>query len=343
MKFAGGFAVLIASCLPLAVACGSPESPNFFSERGGSRDPGAAGRENAHAGSSEGGTTSAGGNENGGTGDTSGQVAGRPGMGSAGKNGTAGRGGAGNTAGAESGGTTGSAAGAGGAGSGSGGKPSTGSGGSNGGASGAAGSVSAGSGGTAGAHAGSGGSASGSGGVSGGSGSSGSSGSSGWGWGGWNGWGGSNSGGAAGASACPANPPTKNDACDVTTPDSCFYSGLACSCLSSASGPGPGPINPTKRWACYGDGALCPDTKPTAGASCKGSVDAECPYPGNDYCVCSGSGGDAHWVCQANPPTCSANKPVADNCSTVKTCSWGTNKEQACFCNGSRWGCEGGF
>jgi hypothetical protein len=27
----------------------------------------------------------------------------------------------------------------------------------------------------------------------------------------------------------------------------------------------------------------------------------------------------------------------------VKTCSWGANKEVACFCNGTRWGCEGGF
>ena len=84
-------------------------------------------------------------------------------------------------------------------------------------------------------------------------------------------------------------------------------------------------------------------TKPVAGASCKGSVDLECPYPGNDYCVCSGTSNDAHWVCQANPPTCAASKPLVESCNTVRTCSWGTNKEQACFCNGSRWGCEGGF
>jgi hypothetical protein len=139
-------------------------------------------------------------------------------------------------------------------------------------------------------------------------------------------------------------PPTKNTVCDVTTPDSCFYAGQACSCLVAASGPGPGPINPTKKWACYGDGALCPDTKPVAGAACKASLDVECPYPGNDYCVCSGiTSNDAHWVCQANPPTCAASKPLVESCSTVRTCSWGTNKEQACFCNGSRWGCEGGF
>ena len=339
MKFAGGFAVLIVSCLPLAIACGSAESPNFFSERAGTRDPGTAGMRNAQAGSDEGGTTG----EDGGIGGMIGDVAGRPSTGNGGKNSVAGRGGMSNVAGAEDGGTTSTEAGTAGVSAGSGGKSSTsaGSGGASAGASGSAGASAAGSGGNAGANAGSGGSASGSGGVSG---SGASGGASGWsGWGGWNGWGGSGSGGAAGASACPMTVPVKGAVCDVTTPDSCFYAGQACSCLTAASGPGPGPINPTKKWACYGDGALCPGTKPVAGASCKGSVDLECPYPGNDYCVCSGTSNDAHWVCQANPPTCAASKPLVESCNTVRTCSWGTNKEQACFCNGSRWGCEGGF
>ncbi|HYQ31425.1 MAG TPA: hypothetical protein VER04_29540, partial [Polyangiaceae bacterium] len=121
------------------------------------------------------------------------------------------------------------------------------------------------------------------------------------------------------------------------------YAGQACSCLPASGGPNPGGPNPPKRWACYGSGATCPNTKPTPGASCKPNADAECPYPGNDFCVCSGSSLEAHWVCQADSPVCSANKPANDNCNTVKTCSWGANKEVACFCNGTRWGCEGGF
>lgn len=336
MKFAGGFAVSIVSCLPLVIACGSAPSPNFFSERAGAGDPGTA----AHAGSDEGGATS----EDGGIGGTASSVAGHPSTGSGGKNSVAGRGGMSSDAGAASGGTTSTEAGTAGVSAGSGGKSNTsaGSGGTSAGASGSAGASAAGSGGNAGANAGSGGSASGSGGVSGGSGSAGSSGWSGWG--GWSGWAGSSSGGAAGGSSCPSSPPTKGTVCDVTTPDSCFYAGQACSCLIASSGPGPGPIVPVKKWACYGDAGLCPDTKPVAGASCKNSLGDECPYPGNDYCVCSGSSeSDAHWACQANPPTCAASKPLSDSCSTVRTCSWGTNKEQACFCNGSRWGCEGGF
>jgi hypothetical protein len=131
----------------------------------------------------------------------------------------------------------------------------------------------------------------------------------------------------------------KGEVCNVTTPNSCFYAGQACSCLA-----GSGPIiNPTKKWACYGDGAACPDTKPTAGDSCKSNADAECPYPGNDFCFCSGTKLEAQWVCQVNPPTCAVSKPLVQSCSAVKTCSWGANKEEACFCNGDRWGCEGGF
>ena len=138
---------------------------------------------------------------------------------------------------------------------------------------------------------------------------------------------------------CPASPPPKGEACTVTTANSCFYAGQACSCLQTTYGG----LNATKRWACYGDGAACPDLKPIAGTSCKLSLDAECPYPGNDFCVCSGNNLEAHWVCQASAPMCSPNKPANDNCAAVKTCSWGASKEVACFCNGTRWGCEGGF
>ena len=137
---------------------------------------------------------------------------------------------------------------------------------------------------------------------------------------------------------CPASPPPKNELCDVTTPNSCFYAGQACSCLPGSGGP-----NANKKWACYGDGAACPASKPTAGASCKPNDGIECPYPGNDFCACVGNSFEAKWVCQANPPTCAAMKPMEQLCNTVRTCSWGANKEQACFCNGTRWGCQGGF
>ena len=102
-------------------------------------------------------------------------------------------------------------------------------------------------------------------------------------------------------------------------------------------------INSAKTWACYGDGAACPDAKPIPGASCKASVGAECPYPGNDFCVCSGSSFGTYWVCQSALSVCPAKKPMDPYCNAVKTCSWGSNKEVACFCNGERWGCEGGF
>jgi len=104
-----------------------------------------------------------------------------------------------------------------------------------------------------------------------------------------------------------------------------------------------GGFNPTKKWACYGDGAVCPDTKPAAGASCKPNDGIECPYPGNDFCACVGNNLEAHWVCQGNSPMCTPNKPLDPICTAVRTCSWGVDKEVACFCNGSRWGCEGGF
>jgi hypothetical protein len=342
MKFTRCLALSLAVCLPLAIACGSAENPNFFEERAGAKNSAIAGRESASAGLSEGGAS-----ERGGTGGTLGGVAGRPSTGSAGKNGAGSSGGGGMTGGGAGGasasaGSAGTAAGAGGARAGSGGSAgaSSGSGGSAGASSGSGGgaAASAGVGGTAGVNAGAGGTA----GTSAGAGGSaaGNGGDSGWnGWGGWNGWSGSN--GAGGASVCPASPPQKSEICDVSTPNSCFYAGQACSCLPTSSGG----INPSKRWACYGDGAACPDTKPVAGASCKASLDAECPYPGNDFCVCASQGNnlDAHWVCQAGAPMCAPNKPPDDNCSAVKTCSWGTNKDVACFCNGTRWGCEGGF
>jgi len=345
MKFAGGLAVLMSACLPLAVACGSAGDTSFFSERGGAPDPGVLGNQSGNVGLSE-----AGANERGGTGGSVAGVGGRPSTGASGKGGagasgssgssgssSAGETNAGGASGSTSAGSAGAAAHAGSVSAGSGGSAGAiaGSGGAAGaGASaGKGGAASAGTGGTAGASAGAGGNAAGAGGVSGAW--------NGWGGaGGWNGWGGSSgSSGSGGASACPAIPPQKNTSCDVLTPNSCFYAGQACSCIAA----GLGPISLSKKWACYGDGADCPSAKPTAGASCKASADAECPYPGNDYCVCSSNGDEAHWVCQTNPPVCSANKPIDDSCSTVKTCSWGPDKEVACFCNGSRWGCEGGF
>src|SRR6478735_5188053 len=319
MKFAGGLAVLIATCVPLAVACGSADDSKFFSERGGASDPGVAGSGSATAGLSEGGTS----NQRAGAGGTLG-VAGRPSSGGAGKNS------AGSTSlgGTSSVGGTGSAGlGSAGAAAGAGKSPGLGgNAGTNAGSGGIAG-ASAGASGSAGASAGSGGSSSGAGGVTASGGSSGSSGSAG-------------SAGSAGAPVCPATAPQKSDSCDVVTPNSCFYAGRACSCLATSGG-----MNAPKRWECYGDGALCPDTKPLAGLSCKPNADIECPYPGNDYCVCSGNSFEAHWVCQGSGPSamCTPNKPMNDLCSVVKTCSWGTNKDVACFCNGSRWGCEGGF
>ncbi|HEY0465193.1 MAG TPA: hypothetical protein VGC79_13330 [Polyangiaceae bacterium] len=70
MKFAGGLAVFISACLPLAVACGPAENSDFFSDRGGSPDPGGAG--SANAGRGEGGAEA-----DGGTGSSVGGVAGR--------------------------------------------------------------------------------------------------------------------------------------------------------------------------------------------------------------------------------------------------------------------------
>jgi len=341
MKFAGGFALLVSACLPLAIACGSAGNTNFFAE-GGAEDRGLAGTASATAGLEEGGAS-----QRGGAGGTIGGVAGRSSTGAAGKNGSGSSGASGElevggAGGSASAGTAGLVANAGNASAGKGGAAGAGTGGKAGASSGAGGTAgasaaggTAGTGGAAGASSGAGGTAgasgnaSGGGGVSGGSGSSGSS--------GWNGQSGSS--GSAGASACPSNAPLKNSTCDVATPNSCFYAGQACSCLASTSGG----INPTKKWACYGDGADCPSTKPTPGASCKQNADAQCPYPGNDFCVCSGNAIEAHWVCQASSPVCAPSKPLDDSCSTVKTCSWGPGKDVACFCDGSHWGCEGGF
>lgn len=66
---------------------------------------------------------------------------------------------------------------------------------------------------------------------------------------------------AGGASSCPASSPKDGLVCAVSTPDSCFYSGSACSCLSNNS--------PSKKWGCYGTANACPDAKPAPGTSCK--------------------------------------------------------------------------
>ena len=154
--------------------------------------------------------------------------------------------------------------------------------------------------------------------------------------------GGLSTGGGMGGSAgggdvpvCPTAAPVPQALCDVITPDSCFYAGSACSCLPVSPG------SKTRRWACYGTPDICPDTKPSTGTSCKMNLGAECPYPGADFCACLGGGNEAHWSCQLGQPLCAQAKPNdgASCYPTVKTCSYGAD---ACFCNGYKWGCEGG-
>jgi len=144
------------------------------------------------------------------------------------------------------------------------------------------------------------------------------------------------SAGMAGAPACPvAGAPQDGASCSVSTPDSCFYAGQACSCLQQ------GGNQNQHQWGCYGTPNKCPDSKPVAGLSCKANnLGAACPYPGNDFCACVVMGNEAHWVCQPAQPICSQTKPNQGAvCTTVRTCSYG---DVACFCNGDNWGCEGG-
>ena len=145
-------------------------------------------------------------------------------------------------------------------------------------------------------------------------------------------------GGAGPNAGCPTSAVPKDGAvCTTTTPDSCFYSGVACSCLPTNGGGGPGSL--TKKWACYGTPNSCPDTKPVAATSCKFNLGAECPYPGGDFCACVGFNNEAKWACQPDVPVCSG-KPVENApCATARTCSY---SDVACFCNGANWSCEGG-
>ena len=149
-------------------------------------------------------------------------------------------------------------------------------------------------------------------------------------------------GGTGGASACPPTAPEAKAFCTTPTPDSCFYAGVACSCLAVATGPMPGgggAIPVVRRWACYGTPDKCPDTKPSVGLSCKANGGAECPYPGNDYCACVGTGNEAVWACQPPNPSCLAKPtPETKACHTARVCSY---NDVACFCNGTTWGCEG--
>ena len=142
------------------------------------------------------------------------------------------------------------------------------------------------------------------------------------------------SGGSAGG--CPTNPPQSGAVCTVQTPDNCFYSGEACSCVPdgvSASG---------HKWSCYGTPDKCPDLSPTDGTSCKNFGGGLCPYSSTDYCVCvpalGGGGGDPKWAC-ANPGGfCPNMKPDKGAlCSPVKECAYA---ERECFCNGASWACQ---
>ncbi len=146
------------------------------------------------------------------------------------------------------------------------------------------------------------------------------------------------SGGAGAAgTGCTPMAPKADQVCTVSTPDSCFYAGEACSCLPGGNSGGGAQF---KHWGCYGTPDLCPDAKPSAGLSCKQSIGAECPYSASEYCVCMGNNNDPHWVCQAPGAFCSAQKPQSgDNCGgTLRTCTYA---DVACFCNGTKWSCEG--
>lgn len=324
MKFVRSLLVVsaIAGCVSLVAACGSAPDSNLFSRS--SNGSGHGGANNAPAGASavggDGGSTA--GSNNGSGGNTSGGDAGESNgisgastggtnSGEGGKFGDAGEAGAGAPAGGAAGAPTGGAVGT--AGAGSAGLSGGGAGGTPAGAAGA-GAGGAPVGGTGGGGAGPGGAA-------------GASGA---------GAGGAAVGGAGGgANSCPALPPADKTDCNVGTPASCFYSGVACSCLTAGQGPAA-----TRKWACYGTPDKCPNSKPTAGNACKQNVGAECPYPNQDYCICKGDSLDASWVCQAPTATCLTNKPPQNlACGPVRTCQY---SDVACFCNASNWSCLGG-
>jgi hypothetical protein len=119
----------------------------------------------------------------------------------------------------------------------------------------------------------------------------------------------------------------------VNTPDSCFYAGLACSCLQAGGNPN------NHKWGCYGTPNKCPDAPPMAGTSCKNKVGASCPYPGNEFCACVGNMLAPQWTCEIPNSLCTAKPIEGSLCFQVKSCSYG---DVACFCDGSNWGCEGG-
>jgi len=329
MKLARGLVVatVIAASVPLAAACGSAPDPNQFSRAGsGSGDAGAS---SAHAGSNAaGGNVGTAGSSNGSGGHTSGGDAGEGNGSSGAPNGGASSGDAGESgaagetgAGASNGGTAGASVGGAG-------MSGTSLGGAGGGGIAAGGASLGGAGGAPAGGAGTGGAATGGSSVGGaGMGGTAAGGAS---------MGGAGAGGTGGASSCPALPPADKTDCSVSTPSSCFYSGVACSCLAA---PGPGPIGAHK-WACYGTPEKCPSAKPTAGNSCAQNLGAECPYPNQDYCICKGNTQDAAWACQAPTATCLANKPPQKlACGPVRACQY---SDVSCFCNASSWSCLGG-
>ncbi|HEY5375280.1 MAG TPA: hypothetical protein VIK01_16485 [Polyangiaceae bacterium] len=302
MKFVRGLAVVswVSASLPLAIACGSAGSNGLFSASGGATSSNKAGESGVTAGTSSAGADtagmSAGGTSQAGAGETS--VAGK----SSGGEHSGGSAGAGTGGKGQSGGGAGAAAGSGGA--------SAGAGGAAAGAGGAA----------AGAGAGAGGSAAGSGGAAAGAGGGGGSAA-----------GNGGTGGSGNGVGCPVNgPPTAGVACQVNTADSCFYSGVACSCEQL------GASTFVRRWACYGTPDKCPDSAPAAGSGpCKSG--AECPYPGGGFCACVGNGNEAKYACQPDAPVCPAKPFKGQACTNVKTCAYADDQ---CFCNGDSWSCE---
>jgi len=298
MKFARRLAIVswVSVLGPFAIACGSAGSSSLFSSSGGSGDLGKAGADGVAAGASSAGA------------DTAGASA--AGASSGGAPGTAGKGSAG-----ESGHTSGGSSGAGSSGSAGKGQGGGSSGGSAGAAAGAGGN-SAGSGGALAGAGGMGGTAAGSGGVAGDN--------------------AGGSGGSAGAvgTGCPVLAPTPTGVCQTMTPNSCFYPGLACTCLPIAAN------EFTRRWACYGTPDKCPDNEPAPGSGpCKNG--AQCPYPGGDFCACdSNNFGSNRFACQPDAPVCPVFKPGKGMpCSLpVRTCAYADNQ---CFCDGSNWDCEG--
>lgn len=296
MKFVRGLAVASWVSVPLAIACGSAGSDDLFSPSGGETSVDRAGASGVAAAASFAGA------------DTAGMSAGGTSEGgaSAGERGVAGKGSAGATE--PGGGRAGGGAGAGG--KGQGGAPNGGAGATarSGGASVGAGGASAGAGGGV-----AGGATGGTGGIVG------------------------SSGGASGAGngeGCPVNgAPMPGAPCQVTTPDSCFYSGVACSCQQS------GPSEFGRKWACYGTPDKCPNDAPAPDSGpCKNG--AECPYPDGDFCVCAGGGGgDARYSCQPAKSACPDMKPFkGTGCQLpVRSCAYADDQ---CFCDGDNWTCE---